>query len=154
MYTQYCACNIHCSRYTREFLEEKGINWWRTPAESPDLNPIENMWRTCGSTSSLKYYLTHQYKPRDLAGLTITSGKQTMSGQNLLVCGQNWNLTVAMSGQARTRASMSTEGPPAKKRAVSQKTVEKWMVNYRALNTSVWLKFDTGRSRPRALSEM
>ena len=32
----------HTSRYAQQDLEEKRINWWRTPAESPDLNPIEN----------------------------------------------------------------------------------------------------------------
>ena len=38
----------------------------------------------------------------------------------------------------------STEGPPAKKRAVSRRTVEKWIVeNDRELNTTVWLKFKT-----------
>ena len=31
----------HTSRYAQEFFEEKWINWWQTPPESPDLNPIE-----------------------------------------------------------------------------------------------------------------
>ena len=33
------------SRAAKVFLEESLVNWWRTPAESPDLNPIENMWQ-------------------------------------------------------------------------------------------------------------
>ena len=32
----------HTSVAAKQFLEENGINWWRTPAESPDLNPIKN----------------------------------------------------------------------------------------------------------------
>ena len=34
----------HMSRYAQNFHEEVGINWWKTPPESPDLNPIENLW--------------------------------------------------------------------------------------------------------------
>ena len=34
----------HTSRAAKQFLEENNIYWWRTSAESPDLNPIENLW--------------------------------------------------------------------------------------------------------------
>ncbi len=31
----------HTSLDARALLVDNGINWWRTPAESPDSNPIE-----------------------------------------------------------------------------------------------------------------
>lgn len=34
----------HTSRKAAEFFAENGVNWWRTPPESPDANPIENLW--------------------------------------------------------------------------------------------------------------
>ena len=34
----------HTSRLDKHFLEDNYITWWKTPPESPDLNPIENMW--------------------------------------------------------------------------------------------------------------
>ena len=34
----------HTSLHARKFMEEKGVNWWKTPAESPDANPIKNLW--------------------------------------------------------------------------------------------------------------
>ena len=27
-----------------QFIEDNSINWWKTPAESPDLHPIEDLW--------------------------------------------------------------------------------------------------------------
>ena len=56
-----------------------------------------------------------------------------------------------MSGHTGDReepsCSSSSSGPPTKKRAVSRKTVEKWVVeNDRELNTSVWLKFEGDRN--------
>jgi len=31
----------HRSNYIKKFLEDNSIEWWKTPAETPDLNPIE-----------------------------------------------------------------------------------------------------------------
>ena len=39
-------------------MEKKGIHWWRTPPESLDLNPIENMWH------ELKEYIRREVKPQ------------------------------------------------------------------------------------------
>lgn len=48
----------HTSKHAQNFLEANDINWWRTPAESPDLNPIENMWH------ELKEFLRREIKPK------------------------------------------------------------------------------------------
>ena len=34
----------HTSNMAKEQLLKKGINWWKTPAESADINPIDNLW--------------------------------------------------------------------------------------------------------------
>ena len=48
----------HTSNHAKEFIEDTEINWWKTPAKSPDPNPIENMWH------ELKEYLRREVKPR------------------------------------------------------------------------------------------
>ena len=53
----------HASKYIEEFFVRNNINWWPTPPESPDLNPIENIW------GSMKQYLRTTYKPRNLQEL-------------------------------------------------------------------------------------
>ena len=49
----------HTSRRAQTFFDEQNINWWRTPPESPDLNPIEDLWH------ELKYFLESKVKPRN-----------------------------------------------------------------------------------------
>ena len=71
----------HTSNYTKDFFLDKGINWWKTPAESPDLNQIENV------RASLKYYLRHQYKPTNLQD--IIDGIKSFGLQCLLLCAES-----------------------------------------------------------------
>lgn len=47
----------HVSRSTVLFMEEQTINHWPTPPESPDMNPIENLW------AGLKHYIRKVKKP-------------------------------------------------------------------------------------------
>jgi transposase len=49
----------HTSRCAKSFFDEKGVKWWKTPPESPDLNPIENLWH------KLKEYIRREIKPHN-----------------------------------------------------------------------------------------
>ena len=47
----------HTSRRVKAFFKENNINWWPTPLENPDLNPIEDM------RHELKFYLESKVEP-------------------------------------------------------------------------------------------
>ena len=53
----------HTSRLARSFFEHNSVNWWKTAPESPDLNPLENVWH------ELKEFIRREAKPRTKAEL-------------------------------------------------------------------------------------
>ena len=48
----------HSSHYATQFLIDNNVVWWKTPAESPDLNSIENLWH------ELKEFIRREIKPK------------------------------------------------------------------------------------------
>ena len=55
----------HTSRAAKSFFAMNNINWWPTPPESPDMNPIENLWH------ELKEFIQGQVKPKTKDELII-----------------------------------------------------------------------------------
>ena len=47
----------HTSNHVQQFFQDNGVNWWKTIAESPDCNPIENLWH------ELKEFIRREAKP-------------------------------------------------------------------------------------------
>ena len=45
----------HASKSIQSFIKRCKVNWWRTPPESPDLNPIGLVW------NSLKTFLWNKH---------------------------------------------------------------------------------------------
>ena len=48
----------HTSNEAKNFLTANHVTWWRTPAKSPDCDPIENLWH------KLKEYNRCVIKPK------------------------------------------------------------------------------------------
>ena len=48
----------HTSRYALQWMADNGVNWWKTPPESSDINPIENLWH------ELKEFIRREVKPK------------------------------------------------------------------------------------------
>ena len=53
----------HTSCYIQGFFIKNDIQWWRSPAESPNLNPIEKVW------GLMKCFLRDKFKSKNIAHL-------------------------------------------------------------------------------------
>ncbi|KAI8484022.1 hypothetical protein Bbelb_382850 [Branchiostoma belcheri] len=49
---------MRTSRFSTDIMEAANIFWWKTPASSPDLNPMEHVWH------EMRQYLRKVAKPR------------------------------------------------------------------------------------------
>ena len=47
----------HTSGRVQRFFNENNITWWKTVPESPDLNPIKNLWH------EFKEFIRREVKP-------------------------------------------------------------------------------------------
>ena len=79
----------HTSEMGHAFLEQKEITWWKIP-ESPDLNPIENLWH------SLKEFLRRVIKPKTKNELVeeIVEFWGTMSSEKCQKCIRHLNKVI------------------------------------------------------------
>ena len=74
----------HTSRAAKGFFEKESINWWKTPPESPDTNPIENIWH------ELKEFIRREVKPTTKAEL-ISGIKQFWDTVDIAKCNKYIN---------------------------------------------------------------
>ena len=56
----------HTSRVAKAFVAENEVNWWRTPLESPDANPIENLWHELKVSETYSELGIHYMHPTKL----------------------------------------------------------------------------------------
>lgn len=49
----------HTSKKAQEYFASNNINWWPTPPESPDANPIENLWHEMKVLEKYAYLTLH-----------------------------------------------------------------------------------------------
>ena len=67
----------HKSKRATDYIKANGVNWYCTPAESPDMNPIENLWH------EMKKYIRREVKPKTKEELVdgIQEFWSTVSGE-------------------------------------------------------------------------
>ena len=65
----------HTCRLAKACLEKNGIYWWKTPPESPDMNPIENLWHEIKET--LRSEVKSRTKDELLAGIRLAWSRIT-----------------------------------------------------------------------------
>ena len=71
-------------KLAKQFLTDNNINYWPTPAESPDLNPIEMLWH------ELKCFLRRVVKPSNKEEL-VAGIKQFWDGVTPAKCAKYIN---------------------------------------------------------------
>ena len=58
----------HTSRLVKGFFDSNVVNWWRTPPESPNANPIENLWH------EPKEFVRREVKPKKKKKAELVEG--------------------------------------------------------------------------------
>ena len=79
-YFQHDNAPPHACRHTVDFLENRQIRVLPWPAQSPDLNPIENLW---GIMSKVVYKDRKTYRTIDELWLAVQAAFEVISAQTL-----------------------------------------------------------------------